>query len=167
MLRSNPSHGFSAIVCAAAITLGMTPALGAQVSSAVQDVTVANDSAAVVQVVTAYHRALGTGDSTAALALFTEEAVILESGGVETLAEYRAHHLPGDMRFAQAVKSERAPMHVRVRGDAAWAWSTSVTQGEVRGRQINSAGAELMVLTRTPAGWRISAIHWSSRTRRP
>jgi hypothetical protein len=29
---------------------------------------------------------------------------------------------------------------------------------------VNSAGAELMVLTRMPDGWRISAVHWSSRT---
>jgi ketosteroid isomerase-like protein len=54
-----------------------------------------------------------------------------------------------------------------VRGDAAWVSSTSTTTGEYRGRQVNSSGAELMVLARTPQGWRIAAIHWSSRTRRP
>jgi hypothetical protein len=30
---------------------------------------------------------------------------------------------------------------------------------------VNSIGAELMVLTRMMDGWKISAIHWSSRTR--
>ncbi len=39
--------------------------------------------------------------------------------------------------------------------------------GEFRGRPVNSAGAELMVLTRVQGTWKISAIHWSSRTRRP
>lgn len=125
-----------------------------------------SDSAQVAAVVDGYHHALASGDSAAALALLAEDAVILESGGVESRAEYRGHHLPGDIAFARAVKSERGAVHVRVSGDVAWASSTSTTQGEYRGRAINSAGAELMVLTRTADGWRISAIHWSSRARR-
>lgn len=125
------------------------------------------DSADVAAAVHAYDRALGAGDSTAALALLAPDAVILESGGIETREEYRSHHLPGDIAFARAVPSQGGAVGVRVRGDVAWAWSTSTTQGEFRGRQINSSGAELMVLTRTATGWRISAIHWSSRARRP
>lgn len=124
------------------------------------------DSAAVVTVIAKYHEALATGDSTAVIALLAEDAVILESGGVETRAEYRSHHLPGDINFAKAIKGQRGPVHVRVHGDVAWASSTSTTQGEMNGRAINSAGAELMVLVRTAQGWKISAIHWSSRQRR-
>ena len=126
-----------------------------------------SDSADVARVVTAYHHALAHGDSTGALALLAADAVILESGGVETRDEYRSHHLPGDIAFAMAIPGQRTPFRITVRGDVAWSWSTSVTQGEFRGRQINSAGAELMVLARTPTGWKISAIHWSSRARRP
>ncbi|HYR10175.1 MAG TPA: DUF4440 domain-containing protein, partial [Longimicrobium sp.] len=126
-----------------------------------------SDSAAAAAVVEQFHRALAAGDSAAALALLAPEATILESGGVETRTEYRGHHLPGDIEFARAVRSERGPVRVTVRGDVAWTVSTSTTQGEFRGRQINSSGAELMVLTRTTSGWRISAIHWSSRARRP
>jgi ketosteroid isomerase-like protein len=114
-----------------------------------------------------FHDALSAGDSTAALALLTQDVNILESGGVETREEYRSHHLPGDIAYARGIKSERAPLRVVVRGDVAWATGTSTTQGEYRGRQINSAGAELVVLNRTPQGWRIAAIHWSSRQRRP
>ena len=125
------------------------------------------DSADVAAAVHAYDRALRAGDSTAALALLAPDAVVLESGGIETREEYRSHHLPGDIAFVRSVPSQSGPVNVRVRGDVAWAWSTSVSQGEYRGRQINSAGAELMVLTRTPSGWMISAIHWSSRARRP
>lgn len=124
------------------------------------------DSAAVAEVVHRFHGALESGDSATALSLLAEDAVIQESGGVETRSEYRGHHLPGDIEFARAVRSERGPVRVRVHGDAAWATSTSTTQGEFRGRAINSAGAELMVLVRTSQGWRIAAIHWSSRARR-
>ena len=41
---------------------------------------------------------------------------------------------------------------------------TSRTTGTYRERAINSAGAELMVLSRTADGWNIRAIHWSSRS---
>lgn len=129
--------------------------------------TASTDSTAVTSVVNAYHRALSTGDSASALALLAGDAVILESGGVESREEYRSHHLPADIRFAQAVPSQRTPTRVKVVDDVAWAWSTSTTQGESGGRQVNSAGAELMVLTRVQGTWKISAIHWSSRTRRP
>jgi ketosteroid isomerase-like protein len=130
------------------------------------------DSAAVAGTVARFHEALAAGDSAGVLALLAPDAVILESGGVETREEYRGHHLPGDIGFARAVKSVRSPIRVTLRGDVAWATSTSVTQGEYRGRAVNSAGAELMVLTRaaaagtSPAGWRITAVHWSSRARR-
>lgn len=125
--------------------------------------TPATDSAAVAGVVHQYHQALASGDSTAALALLAADAVILESGGIETRAEYRSHHLLSDIAFARAVTSERGPIAVKTSGDAAWAASTSTTRGQYGERTINSAGAELMVLTRAPDGWRISAIHWSSR----
>jgi len=126
-----------------------------------------SDSAMVASVVSRYQQALESQDSTTALALLTADAVILESGGVETREEYRSHHLAADIAFAAAVKTVRKRERVVVRGDAAWVASTSTAQGEFRGRPINSAGAELMVLTRTAEGWKIAAIHWSSRNRRP
>ena len=126
----------------------------------------ASDSTDVVAVVVAYHAAMAAGDSAAALALLSPDATILESGGIETREEYRSHHLPADISFERAVKSERGPVRVVIQGDVAWAASTSTAQGEYRGRQINTSSAELMVLARTPNGWKIRAIHWSSRPRR-
>lgn len=125
------------------------------------------DSAAVAAAVDRFHAALAAGDSTAALALLENDAVVLESGGVETREEYRAHHLASDIAFSRAIPSSRGAIRVRVEGDVAWVSSTSVMQGRFNERAIDSAGAELMVLRRTESGWRISAIHWSSRTRRP
>jgi ketosteroid isomerase-like protein len=64
------------------------------------------------------------------------------------------------------VKGDRSAVRVTVRGDVAWATSTSTSKGQYRGRAINSAGAELVVLARDADGWKISAIHWSSHSRR-
>lgn len=124
----------------------------------------ASDSAAVVQAIESYHAALADADTAAAMALLTTDAIILESGGMETRAEYRSHHLPADIAFARAAPRERASIVVRIHGDMAWAASTSVVRGTFREREIDSRGAELMVLRRTPEGWLIEAIHWSSRS---
>ena len=138
-----------------------------------------NDSADVVATVTRFHDALASGDSAAALALLAPDVVILESGEVERRDDYRRHHLPADIAFARAIPGSRILIGVSVAGDAAWVSATTLTVGQFNGRAVNSAGAELVVLTRVrrrsetesatsgPAPWQIRAIHWSSRRRAP
>jgi ketosteroid isomerase-like protein len=154
-MRLPSSRWFSAVPFAATLMLVAAGATAAQES----------DSAAVAAVIERYHHALATGDSALALTLLADDAVVLESGGIETRDEYRSHHLPADSQFASAVSSKHEAPRVVTRGDVAWASSTSRTRGEFRGRSIDSMGAELMVLVRTADGWRIAAIHWSSRSR--
>lgn len=149
--------------CHRPLAIGFALAVGAHAGAA--DVQ-AQTEAEVAAVVDAYHTALAAGDSTTALSLLADDVVILESGGLETKAQYRSGHLSGDMRFAQAVPRERSDITVEIQGDVAWAWSTSVTEGRMGEREINSQGAELMVLARMGGDWRIRAIHWSSRPRR-
>ena len=120
----------------------------------------------VVAVVDAFHAALSAGDSVSALSHLADDIAILESGGIEDRERYRSGHLAGDMRFAQAVPAARGDMNVTLMGDVAWAHSTSVRQGRMGDREINSRGAELVVLAREDRTWKIRAIHWSSRQRR-
>ena len=134
----------------------------------VPNVRRASDSADVVATVERFHAALAAGDSAAALAVLAADVTILESGDVETREAYRAHHLGADIAYARAVPSTRTLGRVAVAGDAAWVTATSTTRGQYNGREVNSAGAELVVLTRAPrapARWVIRAIHWSSRRR--
>jgi ketosteroid isomerase-like protein len=148
------------VLCAAILTMAMlVHPLGAQVR--IQPPSL--DSTAVVSTVDRFQQALARADSVAALALLADSALILESGELETRGAYRSHHLAADVEFARAVTSDRHLERVVVAGDAAWIVSTSQTRGKFRGRDVDSISAELMVLTRTPAGWRIAAIHWSSR----
>ena len=121
------------------------------------------DSTAILATVTAFHAALAAGDSAAALALLAPDAVVLESGEVETRAEYAAHHLAADIEFSRAVPSQRVVTLVHHEGAVAWVAATSTARGTFRDRAVASQGAELMVLSRTDIGWRIRAIHWSSR----
>lgn len=126
----------------------------------------ASDSADVVATVDRFHAALAAGDSVTALGLLADDVTILESGGAETKAAYRAGHLSGDMAYARAVPSVQTVLAVQIRGDVAWVSATSITQGQYRDRPVNSAGAELTVLSREGGAWKIRAIHWSSRARR-
>ncbi|MGQ0650506.1 MAG: nuclear transport factor 2 family protein, partial [Gemmatimonadaceae bacterium] len=118
-----------------------------------------NDSLAVVQVIERFHAALAAGDSTAALELLADDAEIMESGGTETKAHYRSGHLRGDIAFARAVPRTRETLRVRVSGHAAWATSTSTSRGTMNGREVNSSGAESMVLARRDGVWRIVGVH--------
>jgi ketosteroid isomerase-like protein len=121
----------------------------------------AQDEDAVRQILADFHSALAAGDSVKALAQLAPDVRILEGGGVETLEHYRSGHLSGDMRFAGAVDRVVAEVTVHIVGDVAWAYSTNTTKGEMRGREIDSSGAELAVLVRIDGEWRITAIQWS------
>lgn len=154
------------IVASVVATLLIASAMS---SSAVAQTTMApasSDSAAIVRVVDQFHRALAEGDSAAAAGLLHADVIVLESGALEMRADYLRHHLPADIAFARAVRTERQLHRVTQRGDLAWVASTSRTTGEFEGRPVDSDGAELMVLHRTPGGWRIASIHWSSRRHR-
>ncbi len=114
-----------------------------------------------------FSEALGKGDSAAAAALLAPDAVILESGDRETRAQYLAEHLAADIAFAKSVSPTRTVVDIRRQVDVAWITSTSIARGTFEGRDINSVGAELIVLSRARGKWLIRAIHWSSRRVKP
>ena len=142
---------------AAFAVLGFTATLPQAVAGQNAD----NEIRAVIH---AFHDALAAGDSTAALSRLADDVVILEGGGIEDKDHYRSGHLAGDMRFAQAVPATRGEISITQVGDVAWAWSASTREGRMGDREIDSRGAELVVLRRDGGRWLITAIHWSSRS---
>lgn len=124
------------------------------------------DSIAVTTAVARFHDALTAGDSVRAVAMLASDALVLESGAIETRAEYLSHHLGADMAASKDSKGTRTVVHVRVAGDAAYVVSRTVTPPTGEEGSTGSQMAELMVLERTTTGWKIQAIHWSSRRRR-
>ncbi len=123
------------------------------------------DSLSVAGVVEQFHAAVAADDSTVATNLLAAEALILESGGQETKDQYLSHHFHGDAAFLSAATREPGTSQLHLVGDAAWVASISRIHGTSRGRDVDINSTELMVLKRTPEGWRIAAIHWSSRSR--
>lgn len=117
---------------------------------------------AVRGVVDGFHSALAAGDSVKTLSFLDPGVVIYEAGHGETLDQYRSGHLASDMEFSAAVPSR--PVEVTI-----WGWPgiavvmrQTRSSGTFRGRAIDAAGTETMVLVETEAGWKIRHIHWSS-----
>lgn len=113
--------------------------------------------------VDAFHAALHRGDTRSAAALLSDDAVIFESGGVErSKAEYSAHHLGADAEFSQAIESKITSRTGNSAGTMAWIASEGRTTGTYKGKALDIATTETMVLRRTGRAWKIIHIHWSS-----
>ena len=114
--------------------------------------------------VDAFHKALKTGDKTAALALLDNGVEIFEQGSVErSKAEYTASHLDADVAFSGATKATRTSRGGAILGNLAYITSENKISGTFKGKAVNAVSIETMVLHKSPVGWRILHIHWSSR----
>ena len=115
--------------------------------------TVGPEAFAASETADRFHAALAAGDRDAMEALLAPGAVVLSAGRHYARAEY----LGGPFaRTAALASAAPEPLYRRtgVAGDAAWVASTHRVGGVER--------AELLVMERTPDGWRVAAVHWSS-----
>jgi ketosteroid isomerase-like protein len=119
----------------------------------------------VTSVVESFYGAMKKGDAAAAMRMIAPDAVFLESGKLETRAEYEANHLPADIEFESQVDGKRGPMRVAFDGNTAWVIALTEYDGKFEGDPVSFVSAQLVVLTRDSGPWRIRTIHWSSRRR--
>ncbi len=125
------------------------------------------EARAAAAVVDAFHAALRSGDTNAALAMLAEDALVFEGGGVErSKAEYAAHHLAADAAFSKAVSSVLTARTAGASGNIAWVASEGEIHSQKDGKPMVIASTETVVLRSTAAGWKIVHIHWSSRTKK-
>lgn len=124
------------------------------------------DSLAAVSAVERFHAALSAADSARAVSLLSDDVLIIESGHIQTRAEYLGGHLGADMKASQASKGERTVTKVTLVGDAAYVVSRTLSPPTGAAGSTGSESVELMVVTRMASGWQIRAVHWSSRRRR-
>jgi ketosteroid isomerase-like protein len=120
----------------------------------------------VIAVVESFYSAMKAGNVADAMRVMAPDAVFLESGGLETRAQYESNHLPADIDFEKQVAGKRGPWTVRFDGNTAWMHALTEYQGTFKDAPVNFASAQLVVLTRAASNpWQIQAIHWSSRRR--
>lgn len=123
------------------------------------------DEDAVRAAVRAFHDALAAGDTAAVVALLHPDVTIYEGGHAEDLAEYRAHHLAADVEFLRGVRQTVTDESLEMAHHGAMATYMAETRarGTFRDREIDSHGAETLVLVHTHDGWKVRHVHWSSR----
>jgi ketosteroid isomerase-like protein len=120
----------------------------------------------ITKVVDTFYGSMKKADKAAVMSVLAPDALFVESGKLETRAEYEANHLPADIEFESQVTGTRAPMKITFHDDnTAWVVATTEYRGTFGGDPINFASAQLMVLTRPAEGgdWMIRSAHWSSR----
>jgi ketosteroid isomerase-like protein len=117
-----------------------------------------------VQVLEDFRMAIINNDQEKASELLAEDARILESGGIETKEEYLSHHFHSDGKFLSAMEREVKSQKVKSNENTAWVSTVSHMSGSYNDREISVNSAELAVLVKTDEGWKISSVHWSSRS---
>lgn len=116
----------------------------------------------------AFTAALVAGDEAMAKSLLDPEVLIYESGGQESSREeYTSHHMKGDMAFLGKARIEVLDRRHGANGDLAWVATRSRITGPHKDKPVDIYSTESLVLKRTPAGWRIVHIQWSSRPVKP
>jgi ketosteroid isomerase-like protein len=121
------------------------------------------DEADVTAVLDTFYGAMKTGDTAAAMSQIAADAVFIETGRLETRAEYEKNHLPNDIAFEKQVSGKRSPWQVTSQGDTAWVIATTTFDGTFEGSPVSFVSAQLAVLSRIDGRWQIRSIHWSSR----
>ena len=119
----------------------------------------------VVAALDAFWGAIRGGDASAAMTHIAADAVFIESGVLETRAEYETNHLPADIAFEKQAKGTQASRQVTIEGDTAWVVTTTSYEGTFDGSPVDFISAQLALLTRRDDRWLIRSVHWSSRRR--
>jgi ketosteroid isomerase-like protein len=127
----------------------------------------AHNEAEVAAVLESFYGAIKRGDPKAAMSVIAPDAMFVESGKLETRAQYEENHLPADIDFEKQVTGKRDPLRITFKDDAAWVIATTTYDGTFEGAPVQFVSAQLMVLTRDADAWKIRSIHWSSRPLEP
>ena len=131
------------------------------------DAAIAAAAQPAVAVVEEFSVALKAGNLDRVRELLADDVLVLESGGAErSKEEYFASHAAADAAFLRDAHVQVTARTARVHGDVAWVGTESELHASKDGSPLTLLGSETMILARTPDGWRIVHIHWSSRPKR-
>ena len=64
------------------------------------------------------------------MSVIAPDAMFVESGKLETRAEYEMNHLPADIDFEKQVTGKRDPLRITFKDDAAWVIATTTYDGK-------------------------------------
>lgn len=163
---NDPRRPIATLTGLAAVFLLTAGCAGPPERAAAPETVVPEDVAGAVATVDRFQAALAAGDLEAVAAELDPEVVILESGAAEySAAEYLAAHAKNDAEFLKTARVEPGHRTARLSGDLAWVAGLTEMEIEHEGESVEIDSAESVVLKRSPTGWKIVHIHWSSHVR--
>jgi ketosteroid isomerase-like protein len=115
--------------------------------------------------VDAFQAALKSGDAKAVERWLAPDVLIYEGGGAQrSRAEYVGQHLAGDIAFMKKTQIEIIKRSSGGDNETAWVTTESRIRGESsKGKPLDVASTETVLLRNTSDGWRIVHLHWSSQ----
>jgi ketosteroid isomerase-like protein len=116
------------------------------------------------EIVAIFHDALSKGDTAKVMNILAPNVIIYESGYVEhSRAEYAAHHLPEDIKFAQRSSLKVLNLAEKRTGDFSLVMEETETTAQQNNKQVKYFGTGSLLLEKINDEWLITHIHWSSR----
>lgn len=138
------------------VLMGTTLSFGQQTS----------EEKVVIETLNLFHQAITENNTERAQNLLSDSVRILEGGNIETKEEYLSHHFHSDGKFLSAMKQEVESRATTVEGNVAWVSTKTHVWGAYNERELNLNSLELTVLKKADGMWKISALHWSSSSRK-
>jgi mono/diheme cytochrome c family protein len=128
--------------------------------------TLSAEAAQAAAVADRFQKLLAQGKTREASMLLDPSILIFEGGGAEkSRAEYASRHLKADSEFLKNANVAMISRAGNTAGDLAWIATESRLKTE-GSKPLDLLSTETMVLKRTPDGWRVMHIHWSSKAKK-
>lgn len=116
-----------------------------------------------VATVNQFRGALQDGNVAQALALLAPEVLVYEAGAEQvSRADYLTHHLKADIAHLATVYVDTLSQAGHVDESSAWVTTRSRWVAREADPRPSATVTETIVLSRSPQGWRIVHVHWSS-----
>ncbi|MEO8000791.1 MAG: nuclear transport factor 2 family protein [Arenimonas sp.] len=125
--------------------------------------SIAPEANAAVQVVDSFMAKLASGDLSAAEKFLDPGLVVISNGIIQgSRSDYLNGPAKTDAAYLQ--KNRRQLLRRQARADTSFAWviSEKALFPQNAGKSTTQLVSETMLLAKTPAGWKIMHIHWSS-----
>jgi len=149
------------LVLASASASSVFAQANATANSAPQASPAARDAARTVD---AFMAALVSGQLEQARAQMTPNAVVVANGHVlGERDEYINGAAKGDSAALRTVQRELVRRDARAGTDVAWVVSEKRLRPVAAPQGPSEVVVETMMLAKTPAGWKITHVHWSGR----
>ena len=136
----------------------------AQAAAPTPDVRIAPNAVEPVRVVGDFMTALSTNNLAAARELMEPGVVVITNGVIRGSRDaYMAQQATADADYMRRAQRQLLRRDARAGPNMAWVVSEKLFKVPDGDPKAAIATSETIVLVKTPAGWKIAHIHWSSR----